>query len=170
MVNPKLSVFNSMIHLSVRLSDTTPNRKPSHAQQTFLAPTADMKDITLILDATGPAAVKGDAILLESALRNVLDNSVKYSPAETEIKVTLDKLDEAHWRLIIRDQGRGFSSDSLPELTARFKRGANVDQIVGSGLGLTIAEEVLDAHGGRLELRNPQTGAGACVSLILPAD
>ena len=135
-----------------------------------LAPTADMKDITLILDATGPAAVKGDAILLESALRNVLDNSVKYSPAETEIKVTLDKLDEAHWRLIIRDQGRGFSSDSLPELTARFKRGANVDQIVGSGLGLTIAEEVLDAHGGRLELRNPQTGAGACVSLILPAD
>ncbi|MEJ8560669.1 sensor histidine kinase [Yoonia sp. GPGPB17] len=134
-----------------------------------LQPTAEMKDIALRLDANGPAIVSGDAILLESALRNVLDNSVKYSPAETEVAITLDRLDGSHWRLVVRDHGRGFSASSLPELTQRFKRGGNVDMVVGSGLGLTIAEEVLDAHGGRLELTNPTDGAGACVSLILPA-
>jgi len=134
-----------------------------------LQPTAEMKDIALELDAKGPAFVLGDAILLESALRNVLDNSVKYSPAETEITVTLDRADPSNWRLVVRDQGRGFSADSLPDLTTRFKRGSNVAQVVGSGLGLTIAEEVLDAHGGRIELTNPENGAGACVSLILPA-
>ncbi|PJI91764.1 two-component system sensor histidine kinase TctE [Yoonia maricola] len=134
-----------------------------------LAPTAEMKDITLTLDADGPASVRGDAILLESALRNVVDNSVKYSPAETQITVTLAPADNAHWRLTVRDEGRGFSDASLPELTARFKRGTNVDQIVGSGLGLTIAEDVLVAHGGHLKLSTPDDGAGACVSLILPA-
>jgi len=134
-----------------------------------LAPTADMKDIGLRLDAKGPAIVHGDAILLESALRNVMDNSVKYSPAETEITVTLTALDRTHWQITVRDHGRGFSADSIPALKERFKRGANVDQIVGSGLGLTIAEDVLDAHSGRLELSIPEEGAGACVSLILPA-
>ena len=134
-----------------------------------LQPTAEMKDIMIKLTAVGPATVLGDAILLESALRNVLDNSVKYSPEETDILVTLDRLDDANWRLMVRDHGRGFPPSSLPELTERFKRGANVDAIVGSGLGLTIAEEVLDAHGGRLELSSPTDGAGACVSLILPA-
>lgn len=134
-----------------------------------LKPTADMKDIALELDAKGPAPVLGDTILLESALRNVLDNSVKYSPAETEITVTLDRDDPAKWRLVVRDHGRGFSADVLSDLTTRFKRGSNVEQVVGSGLGLTIAEEVLDAHGGRIELTTPEDGAGACVSLILPA-
>ncbi len=133
-----------------------------------LRPTAEMKDIALRLDASGPAPVLGDAILLESALRNVLDNSVKYSPAETSVKVTLGQPDPAYWQLTVRDQGRGFATSALPELTERFKRGTNVDQIVGSGLGLTIAEDVLKAHGGRLELSTPEDGEGACVSLILP--
>ncbi len=134
-----------------------------------LAPTADMKDISVRLNVVAPATVQGDAILLESALRNVLDNSVKYSPAETEINVTLAALDKKTWQITVRDQGRGFAADSIPALTERFKRGGNVDQIVGSGLGLTIAEDVLKAHGGRLELSTPNEGIGACVSLILPA-
>jgi two-component system sensor histidine kinase TctE len=134
-----------------------------------LAPTAEMKDIALHLHATGPATVRGDAILLESALRNVLDNSVKYSPAETEVSISLDQEEAGYWRIMVRDHGRGFSDASLPDLTARFKRGANVEKVVGSGLGLTIAEDVLLAHGGRLELTNPKTGDGACVSLFLPA-
>ncbi len=134
-----------------------------------LSPTAEMKDISFRLDATAPAPVRGDLILLESALRNVLDNSIKYSPGETEVSVTLSQDDPAQWRLTVRDHGRGFSAESLPALTGRFTRGGNVDKIVGSGLGLTIAEDVLIAHGGRLELATPKDGVGACVSLILPA-
>lgn len=134
-----------------------------------LAPTAELKDITFTLDATEDATVLGDTILLESALRNVLDNAIKYSHAETDVAVGLKAAPDRHWQIIVRDHGRGFSAGSLTELTGRFKRGANVDKIVGSGLGLTIAEEVLQAHGGRLELATPPDGEGACVSLILPA-
>lgn len=133
-----------------------------------LSPTAEMKDISIRLDTAEDALVRGDAILLESALRNVLDNSVKYSPEETEIMVSLTR-DAANWRLTVRDYGRGFSGEPLPELTGRFRRGRNVEKIVGSGLGLTIAEEVLQAHAGRLDLSTPEDGAGACVALILPA-
>lgn len=133
-----------------------------------LRPTAEMKDIALNLDADGPARVSGDAVLLESALRNVLDNAIKYSPDDTKIAVALEGAN-GHWRLSVRDQGRGFADEPLPDLTARFRRGRNVSKVVGSGLGLTIAEDALTAHGGHLDLTAPKDGPGACVTLVLPA-
>ncbi len=133
-----------------------------------LQPTAEMKDIALNLDADGPARISGDAVLLESAFRNVLDNAIKYSPEDTAITVALDG-ENGHWRLSVRDQGRGFADEPLPELKERFRRGRNVAQVVGSGLGLTIAEDALEAHGGHLDLTAPKDGPGACVTLVLPA-
>ncbi len=133
-----------------------------------LQPTADMKDIALALTTEGPAQMLGDAVLLESALRNLLDNAIKYSPDETTVTVTLAR-DGGLWRLSVRDQGRGFDDEPLPALTERFRRGRNVQAVVGSGLGLTIADDVLRAHGGQLELTIPKEGPGACVSLLLPS-
>lgn len=131
-----------------------------------LRPTAEMKDIDIALDLAD-VAVEGDAILLQNALRNVLDNAIKYSPAETVVRLSVSvAVGEA--RVIVRDEGPGFGEGSAAHLTERFKRGTKVDGIVGSGLGLTIAEEALAAHGGRLELGSAE-GGGACVLLILPA-
>ena len=67
-------------------------------------------------------------------------------------------------RVTVTDQGTGFASDEIGELPARFKRGANVAGIVGSGLGLTIVQDVANAHGGTLTLENRPKG-GACVTL-----
>lgn len=132
-----------------------------------LQPTAGMKDIDFRL-ATGTAVVSGDRVLVENALRNVLDNAVKYSPEETEVSVSVTERD-GQGVIEVRDQGPGLGDGPAEELTTRFRRGANVAGIVGSGLGLTIAQDVLQAHGGRLELANTTTkGGGACVSLILP--
>lgn len=138
------------------------------ARQTAAAlePTAAMRDIQFTLDLK-PAPIRGDAVLLDSAIRNVLDNAIKYSPEDTTVTLHI-ALDGAQARLRVRDQGAGLGDGPMDALTERFRRGGNVAGVVGSGLGLTIAAEVLRAHGGRLELENCENGSGACVSLVLP--
>lgn len=132
-----------------------------------LAPTAELKDIHISLELPEQSPmIMGDRILLQNAVRNILDNAIKYSPAESEISVQLDDKSARH--LIFKDQGRGFVDADIERLTERFSRGSNVSDVVGSGVGLTIANDVACAHGGHLELSSNPTGAGACVTLILP--
>jgi len=132
-----------------------------------LGPTAELKDIEIILSLPAQAIVAGDPILLQNAARNILDNAIKYSPAETQVDIRLSP-GTAH-RIDITDQGRGFMDKDLPDLTKRFSRGTNVSDVVGSGLGLTIADDVARAHGGRIEISANAEGKGGCVSLILPS-
>jgi two-component system, OmpR family, sensor histidine kinase TctE len=132
-----------------------------------LAPTAELKDIEIIRDIPpAPLALTGDRILLLSALRNILDNAIKYSPADSTITASAKGGDDI--RLSIRDSGRGFGDTDTQKLTSRFSRGTNVSDIVGSGLGLTIADEVARSHGGRLEIAANNKGGGAWVSLVFP--
>ncbi|KAF0677179.1 sensor histidine kinase [Profundibacterium mesophilum] len=134
-----------------------------------IRPTATMRDIEISLRAD-PALVSGDAVLLDTALRNVLDNAVKYSPVATDIHIAVGvEGGEAFVRVC--DQGPGLGGGPLDALTERFRRGETAAGHVGSGLGLTITRDVLRAHGGRLILsnRDPKEGGGACVSLILPS-
>lgn len=131
-----------------------------------LEPTAALRDIRLNVHSM-PAQVAGDAVLLDSALRNVLDNAVKYSPEDTTVTIAVTVAD-GMGRIAVSDEGPGFGDGPAEALTERFRRGANTAGIVGSGLGLTIARDVLAAHGGRLELGPTPNGRGACVSLVLP--
>lgn len=136
-----------------------------------LEPTAAMKDIRILRDTT-PAPVAGDPVLLDAALRNVLDNAVKYSPEDTTVTLRLT-LAAGTARIAVCDEGPGLDSgpggDPVDALTERFRRGSNTEGVVGSGLGLTIAREVLEAHGGRLELGPGAEGTGTCVTLVLPS-
>lgn len=136
--------------------------------KTRLDPTAELKDITLDIDAPeDPCPINGDPILLQNALRNIVDNSIKYSPTDTVIHVEVSN-GAGSVRVTVCDQGRGFEGDDLDALKSRFGRGGNVSDVVGSGLGLTIADEVVRAHGGQLELAANIKGTGACVSLVFP--
>jgi two-component system, OmpR family, sensor histidine kinase TctE len=132
-----------------------------------LGPTADLKDITFRRDfPTDPVPFKGDGILIQAALQNILDNAIKYSPEDSIIFAQIEVGDNI--TLTITDQGRGFDGVDTSRLTTRYARGANVDEIVGSGLGLTIADEVARAHGGRINIVPNLKGGGACVSIVLP--
>ena len=134
----------------------------SHELVQRMTPIADMKDITLTLQTTGPAVLKGDAILLQNALRNLIDNALKYAPSETDVVIKI--MNDTGVHISILDNGAGFDIDELPTLTKRFVRGKGTGNKVGSGLGLTIAKEVAAAHGGTMTLRNRPEG-GACVTL-----
>ena len=131
-------------------------------------PIADLKDIEFVQTTAPDCIVLGDTILIQTALTNIIDNAVKYSPHETVITVTLE-LQGAEVVLTVADQGPGFEADNIDALTDRFARGTNVGQTVGSGLGLTIANEVVKAHNGTLTLTQNTKGSGACVTLSLPA-
>ncbi len=131
-----------------------------------LEPTAELKDI--VVDRHFPDAVliiRGDRILLQSALLNILDNAIKYSYEDSKIVARLEA--NNMFELSFTDNGRGFTGTEFSKLTDRFARGTNVTDIVGSGLGLTIADEVVRAHGGKLRITENERG-GACVSLVLP--
>ena len=129
-------------------------------------PTAELKDLTLITEAEALPPIPGDRLLIEAALRNLVDNAVKYSPPESEITLALSR--EADMACIsVRDRGRGLSGSDQSSLTRRFGRGENVGDIVGSGLGLTIVEEVAVAHGGLFSIEERE-GGGTCAALYLP--
>ena len=132
-----------------------------------LHPLAELKDIELTHDIRDGAQIRGDAILIQNALRNLVDNAIKYSPSDSRVGMALSVTGTtAH--LSVSDQGQGFPLTGAEQLTKRFARGPNVSGVVGSGLGLTIAAEVATAHGGTLKITNNQTGAGACVTLSFP--
>lgn len=131
---------------------------------TRLTPVAEMKDIALTVVSEGEARVEADAILLQNALRNLVENALKYVPEESEI--TLEVSATPRPRIEVRDEGPGFPPDQMQDLAARFSRGENAKDTIGSGLGLTIAKDVAMAHGGELTLTNMPEG-GACVTLLL---
>ncbi len=128
-----------------------------------MRPIAEMKDVELDLMAHDDVQTEGDAILIQNAMRNLIDNALKYAPFETAITV---KVLANPTRIKVRDYGPGFPVEEIDELATRFRRGTNSDGIIGSGLGLTIASDVATAHGGSLILTNPAEG-GACATLSL---
>lgn len=131
-----------------------------------LGPVADLRDIGLSLQAGTNPETQGDAVLIENALRNVLDNAIKYSPPDSDVDIEIGT-EGSDAFIRVRDHAGGFPEGTLHRMTERFARGDNAGGTVGSGLGLTIAREVVEAHGGRLTLENE--GDGACVTLWFPA-
>ena len=132
-----------------------------------LSPLADLRDISLEVELLHHASVLGDPILLQNALYNIIDNAIKYSPMESKVVTTISSINEKI-QISVNDTGPGFNSDEPSKLIERFQRGENVEGIIGSGLGLTIAHEVVEAHKGHLEIKN-LVGGGACVSFLLPS-
>lgn len=132
-----------------------------------LRPVAELKDMEIRLETGARGAIMGDTILIQNAVRNLLDNAIKYAPSETRIAVTTTS-DGTTATLTIQDEGIGFPEADTTPLRGRFTRGTNATGVVGSGLGLTIADEVARAHGGHLAMSNNEGGPGACVSLSFP--
>ena len=130
-------------------------------------PAAEVRDIALICEVPAdPVSTRGDALMVEAALRNLIDNAVKYSDPDGSVTVRLRRAGgEAD--LSVRDRGRGLSGATAADLTRRFHRGRNVEDVVGSGLGLTIVAEAAAALGGRFTLE-PLPEGGTCACLHLP--
>jgi two-component system sensor histidine kinase TctE len=127
-----------------------------------MTPVADMRDVELRLESSTPALLMGDPVLLQNAFRNLIDNALKYAPSDTKITVHIQT--SPTLSVDVHDQGQGFSPDEIDKLAGRFVRGSDTTGHIGSGLGLTIAQDVVSAHDGTMVLSNTAEG-GACVTL-----
>ncbi len=132
-------------------------------------PLADPRQIGIELHAPGQLRLCGDNSRLHRALLNLFDNALRYSPDGGVVRVSLDRRGE--WcQLSVADQGPGLSEDDLAHLFERFYRGDPSrarSQRIGSGLGLSIVQQIAVTHGGRIQASNQPEG-GALLELILP--
>lgn len=106
--------------------------------------------------------------LLE-AIRNLVDNAIKYSPDPVEICISAYGLGDDWVALAVQDDGPGIDPVTMRSLFKRFSRGKNAGRASpnGLGLGLSIVKEIVDLHGGRVEVSSEQ-GRGTAFTIILP--
>ena len=113
--------------------------------------------------------VQGDREQLARALANVLDNALKFTPSEGQIKVIL-KVDAENMRLSIQDTGIGIPADDLAQLFNRFHRGRNTAAYPGNGLGLAIVKAVIHNHKGDIEIIRLDEGTEIRIDLPCHGD
>lgn len=109
--------------------------------------------------------VQIDAKLMRQVLSNLVSNAVKYSPADSAIQVNLE-LTEGAFVLQICDQGIGIPATDLSHLFEPFHRATNVGTISGTGLGLVIAKEAVELHGGTLTIESEINQGTTCTIRI----
>ncbi|MFZ0685667.1 MAG: HAMP domain-containing sensor histidine kinase [Terriglobales bacterium] len=116
------------------------------------------------------AHVLGDPEQLRTAVSNLLDNAVKYSPDGVHISVELQAPDEQRVVLRVRDQGVGIPQQELKRIFKRFYRVTqrSLSQVKGTGLGLFIVRSIVRKHGGRVFAESAGAGKGTTVTLELP--
>jgi signal transduction histidine kinase len=114
------------------------------------------------------AVVRGDPLLLQVLLRNLVDNALRHGGA-TQIEVSIAGKG-AQAVLTVSDNGRGIDGAELERVQQRFCRGASADSSAtqGSGLGLSIVKRIVELHQGRLIFATPDSGSGIAVIISLP--
>ncbi|WP_396277884.1 sensor histidine kinase [Glutamicibacter creatinolyticus] len=129
---------------------------------------AEERNITISVGGQVQAPVHGDADLLMTALRNLIDNAIRYSPEHSAVGVGLRERD-GFALISVTDQGPGISAEEQERVFERFYRvdSARSRQTGGTGLGLSIVKHVLANHGGEVLLWS-QEGQGSTFTLRIP--
>jgi signal transduction histidine kinase len=129
---------------------------------------------TFVFEAPSTLPIRGDERRLGQVLRNLLENAVKYASADKgpvilTIKTTSSVNGQAQVILSVRDSGTGVSDGELPRLFNRLYRtpSAVAQGIRGSGLGLYIVRQIVEAHNGRIWAEHAP-GGGLLVNIVLP--
>jgi two-component system phosphate regulon sensor histidine kinase PhoR len=130
-------------------------------------PGATGHDIAFCGDESAPIAIDEEA--MARAVRNLLENAVKYSPAPPRVDVALARRN-GHVHISVCDRGIGIPAHERTRIFRKFQRGeqALVRGIKGTGIGLAMVEEIVTAHRGRVDLES-EIGKGSTFTIVLPS-
>ncbi len=135
-----------------------------------LQPAAEAKGIHLVKTVEpGKGSVNGDPNRLQQVLWNLVNNAIKFTPADGSIHVVVKRVDGS-WELRVIDSGEGISPDFLPHLFERFTQadGSTTRKHGGLGLGLSIVKHLVELHGGTVWAESPGIGLGSTFGVRLP--
>ncbi|HET9492644.1 MAG TPA: HAMP domain-containing sensor histidine kinase [Chloroflexia bacterium] len=136
--------------------------------QRHVSALAEQRGVAVVVDGAS-GTVQADRARLRQVLLILLDNALRHTPAGG--RVTLSARPEGHSvRLAVADTGEGISAEHLPHVFERFYRASSErgEEAGGSGLGLSIARGLVEAHHGLIVISSEQ-GKGTTVEVVLPA-
>ncbi len=132
-----------------------------------VSPLARNKHITISYEYVD-VLLRGDELRLNQVFTNIIDNAIKYSPENTTVKVNLTQ-NASNAVVTVADQGIGISPEDLSRIFERFYRvdKARSRQAGGTGLGLSIVKQIIEQHGGIIEVKS-EPGHGTTFTITLP--
>jgi len=133
-------------------------------------PLAERKQIRILNDAAShDIQLTGDRELMEYAFYNLLTNAIKYSPARTQVTLAAVRKHE-HAYISVEDQGIGMDQKEVKQIFQKFYRTTRAEQSgeAGTGIGLSIVEQIITQHGGTIEVMS-KPGQGSRFTIVLPA-
>ena len=115
-----------------------------------------------------PVMVKADRHLLQQVLVNLVGNAIKFTDAHRSIQV-MEEVGNRHVMIEVADQGPGIPAEALPRLFEKFYQAESSAKRTGrgTGLGLYISKRIIEAHGGRIDVRS-EPGRGSTFFFVLP--
>ena len=128
---------------------------------------AQQKEITLHFAGEAPAWIAGNPERLEELILILIENAVLYSPKGTCIQVRVQMRQNTQAVLSVIDQGPGIPPEEVPLIFQRFFRGQQNAQVPGTGLGLALAEQIVQLHKGEITVL-PVAEGGSCFQCAFP--
>jgi signal transduction histidine kinase len=135
-----------------------------------IRPAAEAKQITVNVDikSSPMLTLRGDPVRMQQVVWNLLSNAVKFTPGKGRIDVNVSADDEAV-EIKVADNGRGIRPELLPRIFDRFRRGEDATPRVGGlGLGLAIARQLVEMHGGTLTGWSAGENQGTTFTIRIP--
>ena len=136
-----------------------------------LQPAADAKAVVIVatLDP-GVGGMLGDARRLQQVLWNLVHNAIKFTPSQGRVEVSVGRVD-GEMQITVADNGQGIAPSFLPHVFERFRQqdASSTRATFGLGLGLSIAKQLVELHGGTISAHSEGEGQGSTFVVRLPA-
>lgn len=171
-INNLLQISDEMLDLSRAEAGKLKARKAYHnlhailrEQVSLMRPLADTRSVELKLEKLGQLTyVSVDFALMQKVINNLLSNAIKYSPVGEQVVISIDRNSESA-TVQVSDKGSGIPAAEIPHLTTAYFQASNTSG-KGSGIGLSLAEEILKLHDSHLVISS-RLGAGSQFSFSL---
>ena len=135
-----------------------------------LRPAAEAKNLQLMASIdSGIGELLGDARRLQQVLWNLAHNAIKFTPSGGRVEIRIQQI-EGQVQFVVHDNGRGISPEFLPHVFERFRQEDSTPTRVaaGLGLGLSIAKQLVELHGGTIEAVSAGVGGGSTFVVTIP--